>query len=199
MLWRWAARGERMTISFDGFVLRAATPADIPSITALIDASVRGLSQAHYSPEEIEESLVTVFGVDSQLITDGTYYVIECNGALAASGGWGKRATLYGGDQVKQTADPLLDPATDAARIRAFYVSPLFARRGLARRLYHACELNAVAAGFRRFQLGATLPGVPLYESLGFRAVRDVPTTMRHGLTLGIVQMERAIPSTGAT
>jgi len=188
-----------MTVTSDAFVLRVATPADIPAITALIDASVRGLSQAHYSPEEIEESLVTVFGVDSQLIADGTYFVIECDGAVAASGGWGKRATLYGGDQVKAESDPLLDPATDAARIRAFYVSPLFARRGLARRLYHACELNAVAAGFRRFQLGATLPGVPLYESLGFRAVRDVPTTMRHGLTLGIVQMERAIPSTGAT
>jgi GNAT superfamily N-acetyltransferase len=190
-----AARGEHMTGAFDGFVLRAATPADIPAITALIDASVRGLSQEHYSPAEIEESLVTVFGVDSQLIADGTYYVIERDGAVVASGGWGKRSTLYGGDQVKAAVDPLLDPATDAARIRAFYVSPLFARRGLARTLYHACELHAVAAGFRRFQLGATLPGVPLYQSLGFRALRDVPTSMRHGLTLGIVQMERDIPS----
>jgi len=188
-----------MTVTPDAFMLRAALPADIPAITALIDASVRGLSQAHYSPEEIEESLVTVFGVDSQLIADGTYFVIECDGALAASGGWGKRATLYGGDQVKQVADPLLDPATDAARIRAFYVSPQFARRGLARRLYDVCEVDAVAAGFQRFQLGATLPGVPLYESLGFRTLRDVSMTMRHGLTLGIVQMERDIPSTKAT
>ena len=174
-------------------VLRHATPADIPAITALIDASVRGLSQAHYSPAEIEESLVSVFGVDSQLIADGTYFVIECDGALAASGGWGKRSTLYGGDQVKGAADPLLNPAVDAARIRAFYVAPQFARRGLARMLYTACEAEALAAGFRRFQLGATLPGVPLYEKLGFRALRDVPTPMRNGLSLRIVQMEREI------
>jgi GNAT superfamily N-acetyltransferase len=176
-------------------LLRKATTADTPAITALIDASVRGLSQAHYTPEEIEESLVSVFGVDSQLIADGTYFVVECEGQLAASGGWGKRATLYGGDQVKGHTDPLLDPATDAARIRAFYVAPMFARRGLARLLYEACEQEAVAAGFRRFQLGATLPGVPLYEQLGFRALRDVPTPMRHGLTLGIVHMEKEIPS----
>jgi len=188
-----------MTAPPEAFVLRTATPADIPAITALIEASVRGLSQMHYSPEEIEESLASVFGVDSQLIADGTYFVIECDGALAASGGWGRRYTLYGGDRAKREADPLLDPATDAARIRAFYVSPTFARRGLARRLYATCEAEAVAAGFRRFQLGATLPGVPLYEKLGFRALRDVSTLMRNGLTLGIVQMEREIPSTGAT
>ena len=174
-------------------VLRLARVDDIPAITALIDASVRGLSQEHYTADEIEESLVSVFGVDSQLIDDGTYFVIECDGELAASGGWSKRTTLYGGDQVRSAPDPLLDPATDAARIRAFYVSPPFARRGLARQLYQTCEAAAVAAGFRRFQLGATLPGVPLYETLGFHALGPVNTPMRHGLTLGIVHMERAI------
>lgn len=182
-------------MSDEGFRLRAATAADIPAITALIHASVRGLSPGHYSADEIEESLVSVFGVDSQLIEDGTYFVIESHGVLVASGGWGKRSTLYGGDQVKGATDPLLDPATAAARIRAFFVAPPFARRGLARMLYDVCEARAVAAGFRRFQLGATLPGVPLYETLGFRAVRDVPTPMRNGLTLGIVQMERDIPT----
>lgn len=174
-------------------VLRLAREDDIPSITALIEASVRGLSGAHYSPAEIEESLVSVFGVDSQLIADGTYFVIECEGALAASGGWSKRTTLYGGDQVRSAPDPLLDPATDAARIRAFYVSPRFVRRGLARLLYRTCEAAAAAAGFRRFQLGATLPGVPLYERLGFHALRRLDTPMRNGLTLGIVHMEREI------
>ncbi len=176
-------------------MLRLAREDDIPAITALIDVSVRGLSQAHYSPAEIEESLVSVFGVDSQLIADGTYFVIECDGELAASGGWSKRTTLYGGDQVRTAPDPLLDPATDAARIRAFYVSPRFARRGLARMLYETCEAAALVAGFRRFQLGATLPGVPLYEKLGFHALGPVDRPMQHGLTLGIVHMERAIGS----
>ncbi len=174
--------------------LRLATVSDIPSITALIDASVRGLSIGYYSQAEIDESLVSVFGVDSQLLADRTYFVIEADGALAASGGWSKRATLYGGDQVKSAPDPLLDPRVDAARIRAFYVAPQFARRGLARQLYNACVSDAVAAGFNHFQLGATLPGVPLYEALGFRALDRVDFPMRFGLSLPVVRMERNIP-----
>jgi GNAT superfamily N-acetyltransferase len=176
-------------------MLRRATRADVPAITALIDASVRGLSAGIYTAAEIDESLVSVFGVDSQLLDDGTYFVIDCDGEIAASGGWSKRATLYGGDQVKHGADPLLDPSVDAARIRAFYVAPQWARRGFARMLYRACEQAAVSAGFTRFQLGATLPGVPLYEALGFRALERADYPMRFGLTLGIVRMERAIPT----
>ncbi len=175
-------------------VLRLATAGDIPAIRALIDASVRGLSKGIYTDAEIDESLVSVFGVDSQLLADGTYFVIECEGEIAASGGWSRRSTLYGGDQVKKAVDPLLDPAVDAARIRAFYVSPKFARRGFARMLYTACETAAVEAGFHRFQLGATLPGVPLYEALGFHALERADFPMRFGLTLGIVRMERDIP-----
>lgn len=175
-------------------LLRTATTADVPAIRALIDASVRGLSTGIYTEAEIDESLVSVFGVDSQLLEDSTYFVIECDGEIAAAGGWSKRSTLYGGDQVKQGVDPLLDPAVDAARIRAFYVAPQWARRGFARRLYNACEAAALVSGFRRFQLGATLPGVPLYEALGFRALERADFPMRFGLTLGILRMERAIP-----
>lgn len=175
-------------------VLRLATAADVPAIRSLIDDSVRGLSVGFYSPAEIDESLVAVFGVDSQLLDDGTYFVIDCGGEIAASGGWSKRSTLYGGDQMKQGSDPLLDPAVDAARIRAFYVGPQWARRGFARMLYGACESAALTAGFRRFQLGATLPGVPLYEALGFRVLERADYPMRFGLTLGIVRMERTIP-----
>lgn len=176
--------------------LRLATPADIPSITALIEDSVRGLSVGWYDEAEIDESLVSLFGVDSQLIADGTYFVIEIDGVLAASGGWSKRATLYGGDQANKHggADPLLDPETDAARIRAFYVSPAFARRGLGRLLYATCEAAALAAGFHRLQLGATLPGVPLYEVLGFHALERSQYPMRNGLSIGVVHMERTIP-----
>jgi len=176
--------------------LRLATSADIPSITALIEASVRGLSFGWYDAAEIDESLVTIFGVDSQLIADGTYFVIEIDGVLAASGGWSRRATLYGGDQANTHggADPLLDPERDAARIRAFYVSPAFARRGLGRLLYATCEAAALAGGFHRLQLGATLPGVPLYEALGFHALERRQYPMRNGLSIGVVHMERAIP-----
>ena len=174
--------------------MRLATSSDVPAIRALIDASVRGLSVGIYTNAEIDESLVSVFGVDSQLLADGTYFVIDCDGEIAASGGWSKRSTLYGGDQVKQAVDPLLDPALDAARIRAFYVAPHWARRGFARMLYAACESAAVAAGFSRFQLGATLPGVPLYNALGFRALGRADFQMRFGLTLGIIRMERTIP-----
>ena len=173
--------------------LRLATPGDVPAIRALIDSSVRGLGVGYYSDAEIEESLVSVFGVDSQLLADGTYFVIDCAGDIAAAGGWSKRTTLYGGDQTKDAEDALLDPAVDAARIRAFYVSPSWARRGLARQLYQACESAAVAAGFHRLQLGATLSGVPLYEALGFHALERADYPMRFGLTLGIVRMERAI------
>ena len=178
----------------DAPILRPATTSDIPAIRALIDASVRGLSKGFYTDAEIDESLVSVFGVDSQLLEDQTYFVIACDGEIAAAGGWSRRSTLYGGDQVKQGVDPLLDPAVDAARIRAFYVAPQWARRGFARMLYNACERAAVVSGFRRFQLGATLPGVPLYEALGFRALERTDFPMRFGLTLGIVRMERTIP-----
>ena len=174
-------------------LLRLAMERDVPGITALIGASVRGLGVGYYSEAEIDESLVSVFGVDSQLLRDQTYFVIDCGGVIAAAGGWSKRTTLYGGDQTKHEEDALLDPSVDAARIRAFYVAPNWARRGFARQLYQACASAAVVAGFHRFQLGATLSGVPLYEALGFHALERADYPMRFGLTLGIVRMERNI------
>lgn len=176
------------------FRLRLATTDDLPAITALIADSVRGSSGGMYSAAEIEEALVTVFGADSQLIADGTYFVIEDDHGLAASGGWSARTTVCGGDQTRTGPDALLDPGVDPARIRAFFVAPRCARRGLARRLYQACEADAVAAGFSRFLLGATLPGVPLYEALGFRSLGRDDFPMRFGLSLGIMRMERRIP-----
>jgi GNAT superfamily N-acetyltransferase len=174
-------------------VLRLAAPTDIPAVRALIDASVRALSIGYYSDAQIDESLVSIFGVDTQLVSDGTYFVMHIGDALAAAGGWSRRETLYGGDQTKGSADPLLDPVRDAARIRAFFVAPAFARRGLARKLYAACEHAALREGFRRFQLGATLPGVPLYEALGFAPIERIDSPMRFDLTLPIVRMERVI------
>lgn len=176
-----------MTIS-----IRKAVASDAPAISALIDVSVRRLSEGYYTPEEIERALVRVFGVDSRLIADGTYYVAEEDGVVVGCGGWGRRATLYGGDQVERN-DAELDPATDAAKIRAFYVAPTHARRGIARKLLDVCEAAAVANGFARAELAATLPGVPLYAAMGYAGDEEVASDLGDGYALRCVRMEKAL------
>ena len=173
--------------------LRVATADDIPELERLIESSVRGLSTGVYSAEQIESSVMHVFGVDSQLIADGTYYVIVDDGRIAAAGGWSARQTLYGGDQMKGAEDGVIDSATSPARIRAFFVHPDWARRGLGRRLYTACETAARARGFRRFELLATLPGVPLYRALGFVDLEQVDVQMPDAIVLPCIRMSRPI------
>lgn len=173
--------------------LRLATFDDVPAIRALIDASVRALSAGYYSEEQIASSLRWVFGPDTQLIADGTYYVIEAEGAIIGAGGWSRRATLYGGDQMKGAADALLDPERDAARIRAFFVHPAWARRGLARRLYDACVDAARTYGFRELELVSTLPGEPLYRALGFAPIEALVHEMPDGVGLPVVRMRRRL------
>jgi GNAT superfamily N-acetyltransferase len=173
--------------------LRTASDADLPALTDLIDQSVRGLSTAFYTPAQIESGLRYVFGPDTQLITDGTYYVVEDGQALIAAGGWSKRRTMYGGDQMKSGEDPLLDPATEPARIRAFFVHPEWARQGLGRTLFEACRAAAEAAGFRSLELVATLPGEPLYTALGFIVVERLTPILPDGVKLPIVHMRRPI------
>lgn len=177
--------------------VRVATMADVPALNALIVASVRQLSVGYYSPEQIDAALQAVFGVDTQLVADETYYVIDGEDGPAAAGGWSGRKTLYGGDQTKHATDPRLDPATDPARIRAFFVHPAYARRGLARRLYGVCEQAAVAAGFRRFELMATLPGEPVYRALGFTVVERLILPVA-GLELPFAHMARDLPTAPA-
>lgn len=172
--------------------IRLATAADSDAIAHLIDASVRRLSEGYYSVEEIERALARVFGVDSRLIADGTYYVAEEEGVIVGCGGWGRRATLYGGDQVERN-DAELHPATDAARIRAFYVAPTHARRGIARQLLEVCEAAALAHGFTRAELAATLPGVPLYAAMGYRGGEELSSDLGDGLTLRCVKMEKVL------
>jgi|SRR5215831_4134832 len=174
-------------------LVRAATMADVPALELLIELSVRGLSAGHYTPAQIDAALDDVFGVDTQLIADGTYYVIDGSSTPAAAGGWSARRTLFGGDQMKQAEDPILDPAVDAARIRAFFVHPDWARRGLARQLYDTCERAAAAAGFRRLELMATLPGEPLYSKLGFVPVERVELTLGEGVPVPFIRMARPI------
>ncbi len=177
------------------YVLRRAQRSDVDALRALIDASVRGLSVGYYTPAEIDASLIHVFGVDTRVIDDGTYFVIERDGAIAASGGWSARRTLYGGDQMKIDDDPRLDPAIDAAKIRAFFVHPAHTRRGLARQLFDSCRDAARAAGFRKLELAATLPGVPLYTALGFTPRESIDTPMPGGLALRCIRMVCSIDS----
>jgi predicted N-acetyltransferase YhbS len=177
------------------FPLRPATPADVPAVAALIERSVRALSAGFYTDAQVESALRHVFGVDTQLLRDRTYYVIEADGGLAAAGGWSRRQTLYGGDQTKAAEDPPLDSVADPARIRAFFVDPTWARRGLGRRLFAKCAEAATAAGFRSLELMATLPGVPFYGALGFAAIERTATALPDGEVLALVRMTR--PLTG--
>jgi GNAT superfamily N-acetyltransferase len=178
--------------------LRAATAAELDAIRGLIAASVRGL-QHEYSEGQREQALASVFTPDTQLIADGTYFVMEAaDGALAACGGWSWRRTLYGGDRHQASRDSArLDPATDAAKVRAFFVHPQWARRGLGTRLLRACEQAAWDAGFRRCEMGATLSGVPLYERHGYRRVAEILVDLPGGERLPVVRMEKTLVSAG--
>lgn len=174
-------------------LLRLATMDDVPALQALIEASARALSVGYYTPAQIEAAVAHVFGVDTQLVADRTYYLIEAPDGLAAAGGWSARRTLYGGDQHKAGEDPRLDPAVDAARIRAFFVHPTWARRGLARRLYDDCARAAWDAGFRRFELVSTSPGEPLYTALGFTVVERIVERLPGGVEVPFARMQRDI------
>ncbi len=167
------------------FTLRRATADDVPRLRELVPISVRALSAGFYSPEQIEAAIEQVFGVDTALIDDGTYFAAEAEGVLAGAGGWSRRRTLFGGDRWKGEApDDRLDPRTDPARIRAFYVHPSRARRGIARAILRRCEEEASREGFRRAELLATLPGVPLYAAMGYAVIEPSSIVMRGGLVL---------------
>jgi GNAT superfamily N-acetyltransferase len=171
--------------------LRQAVPADIPALCVLIDASVRGLQAADYTPAQIEGALQTVYGVDSQLIADGTYFVVEADSVIVGCGGWSKRKTLFGGDRWTGREDLLLNSEQDAAKIRAFFVHPDWVRRGIGSMILEGCEKAASAAGFTRFEMGATLTGVPLYRARGYVALENLTAPLRNGESLVVVRMEK--------
>lgn len=191
--------------------IRRAVPADVPCLQELIAASVRELQAEDYTCEQIEGALEGVVGVDSQLIEDGTYLLAEArqiaepgqspdaaqgenpelNWTIAGCGGWSKRKTLFGGDRWTNREDALLDPARDAAKIRAFFVHPRWARRGVGTRLLAACEEAASSAGFTRYEMGATLTGAKLFRTKGYLPVEKVEVRLKNGLTMSIIHMEK--------
>ncbi len=177
-----------LTIEF-----RVALANDVPKLRELIAASARGLSAGFYTEEQTESALRFVFGVDSQLITDGTYFIGEAAGEFVACGGWSKRKTLFGGDQFKGKIDPLLDPWVEPARIRAFFVHPEWGRRGAGRALLDLCEKAAIAEEFTAFELGSTLPGVPFYSALGFKTIEALELTFPNGVRLPLMRMGKTI------
>jgi GNAT superfamily N-acetyltransferase len=177
------------------FLLRRATEADVPSIMALISSSVRELQAKDYSATQIQASLETVFTVDSRLIGDGTYYVaFSEDGELAGCGGWSRRKTLYGGDRQVEHAEPeLLDPAVDAAKIRAIFVHPRYARRGLGTMILEAAETAAAAEGFRRLEMGSTLTGIALYSLKGYVETDRLAVPVGRGESIEVVKMVKSL------
>jgi GNAT superfamily N-acetyltransferase len=178
------------------FTLRLASEDDIPALHALIEASVRVLHAADYTPAQIEGALGTVLGLDTQLIADRTYFVAEVPGpgdrervAVAGCGGWSMRRTLFGADRGPGRQPELLDPAVDAAKVRAIFVHPAFARQGLGSLILATVETAARAAGFRRFEMGSTLTGVPLYRLKGYVEVGRIGVPLWNGAVVPVVKM----------
>jgi len=188
--------------------IRQAVHTDIPVLRKLIEVSVRGLQTRDYSPSQIESALATVYGVDSQLIADGTYFVVEV--AIAADqavqaishrsellivgcGGWSRRKTLFGADHWTDREDSLLSPEQDAAKIRAFFVHPDWARRGIGSMILVACERAAADAGFTRLEMGATLSGLPFYRARGYIALEELVVRLANGESLPIIRMKKRV------
>jgi N-acetylglutamate synthase-like GNAT family acetyltransferase len=174
--------------------LRLAREADVAALEALIPVSVRALQAPYYSPAQIEAALGPVFALDRQLIRDRTYFVAEREGEVVGCGGWSRRRSLYGGDGHRTGEDGLLDPRCDAARVRAFFVHPAWARRGIGRSIMVECERAILEAGFRTVDILATLAGEPLYASFGYVVVERFAMAMRDGLSLPVVRMFKRMP-----
>lgn len=187
--------------------IRLADARDVRELQRLIEVSVLGLQGGDYSPAQLKRALEVVYGVDTQLIADGTYFVAEApidespeenperNPPLliVGCGGWSRRRTLYGGDQFASREDSPLDPATDAAKIRAFFVHPDWARRGIGGMILAACEAAAKAAGFHRLEMGATLTGVPFYKAKGYAELEETEAPLGQGMALQIVRMAKNV------
>lgn len=175
------------------YQVRLATLDDREAITRLIADSARHLSREHYDDAQIEAAIASVFGVDSTLIEDGTYFVAEQDGTLIGCGGWSKRKTLFGGDQFSDRDTAMIDPASEPSRIRAFFVHPEHARKGVARAILSVCEREAKAHGFRALELLSTLPGIKFYEANGYSRMGDFDLELPGGVKLQFVPMRKQL------
>jgi N-acetylglutamate synthase-like GNAT family acetyltransferase len=178
------------------FHIRCAARSEVPALQALIAASARALQTSDYTPEQIEAALDTVYGVDTVLIEDGTYFVAVSDSDpadFAGCGGWSKHKTLYGADGWTKRDDDLLNPATDAAKVRAFFIYPAWARRGVGTALLDACESAAREAGFRRCEMGATLTGVKLFAARGYRHIERIEIPVGDEIQLTVIRMEKSL------
>lgn len=173
--------------------LRLATIEDIPDLNRLIHLSARELSLEHYSKQEIESLIEYVFGVDKELILDKTYYILEQGSDILACGGWSKRRTLFGGSQCVSREAGYLDPKHDLAKIRAFFVHPDFARKGLAKMLIEKCESEARLAGFSKVELMSTLPGIRFYQNQGYTGVNKIEYAITNGVTVELLPMTKIL------
>lgn len=174
-------------------IISKATMEERDAIGQLIAESARELSRAHYTAAQIEAAIVTVFGVDTDLIDDGTYFVVEIDGQLAGCGGWSKRKTLFGGDQYSSRDTGYLDPKTEPAKIRAFFIHPDHARKGIARAILSRCEDEAWAQGFRALELMATLPGIEFYKSCGFVETGNFELDLTDTVKLELIPMRKEL------
>lgn len=175
------------------FEVRKATLADREAISRLIAASARGLSREHYSDTQIELAISSVFGVDTDLIQDETYFVADQDGTLIGCGGWSRRKALYGGDKFSNREAGMLDPAADPARIRSFFVHPEHARKGVARAMLSICEQQAKAHGFKALELMATLPGIKFYEANGYSRIGNFDLELADGVQIQFVPMRKKL------
>ena len=174
-------------------IIRRARIEDVGDLKRLIELSARTLGKADYTDAQIEAALQGAWGVDTQLIVDGTYFAVESEGKLVACGGWSKRKTLFGSDAHKDRKPELLNATRDPARIRAFFVHPDFARSGLGRLLLEKCEAEAKAVGFASAELVATLPGVPLYASCGYVEMGRRRYPLDGGVEIEFVKMRKSV------
>lgn len=172
--------------------LRLALPADMPVLSALMTAAIGELLSPFLPPEGVAASF-EIMGLDSQLIADGTYFVVEDGEDIAGCGGWSRRATLFGGDHSAGRDAALLDPAVDAARVRAMYTHPDHTRKGVGRLVLEACEAAAAAEGFTRAEMAATLGGVPLYRACGYHDIEPFTAMTSSGYAVPLIRMGKAL------